>query len=109
MANLNKKDKLTLSSFKEKINEALKNKPRLILFGSKARGDSHSSSDLDVLVILNQLTPEKRQMISDIATDAFLKDGVDISPHIYSQKEYKELLSLQTPFMLSVKEEGLVI
>lgn len=110
MVNLNKKDKSALLNFKEKINKILeKDNPRLILFGSKARGDSDPNSDIDVLVIVNQLTPENRRVISDAATDVFLKDNIDISPHIYSQKEYKELSSLQTPFMLSIKQEGLAV
>jgi predicted nucleotidyltransferase len=30
---------------------------RLILFGSKARGDAHAESDIDVLVELREATP----------------------------------------------------
>lgn len=110
MTKLPKKDKFILSIFKNQIKEILKeDNPRLILFGSKARGDFGYGSDIDILIILKKVTPEKRDIISDIATEIFLKKGIDLSPHIYSEREYQELLLLQTPFMSTVKQEGVII
>lgn len=110
MPKLTQKDKSALSIFKKRMRKALeKDRIRLILFGSKARGDHHPNSDIDVLIIVKNMTPKKSRIISNIATEIFLEKQVDISPHVYSQKEYQKLLSLQTPFMLFVKQEGLII
>lgn len=110
MVKLTQKDKLALSIFKNKLTKALnKDRPHLILFGSKARSDSRPDSDIDVLIIIKEISLQKRQIISDIATEIFLEKQVDISPHVYSQKEYQNFLSLQTPFMLLIKREGLAI
>lgn len=110
MVKLPKKDTIALSDFKHKLAQTLKNeKPKLILFGSKARGDFKRGSDIDVLIILKHSTPEKRRLISDLATDIFLKQKVDISPHIYSRDEYKKFRSLETPFTLLIKQDGIII
>jgi predicted nucleotidyltransferase len=42
---------------------------RLVLFGSRARGEGHEHSDLDVLVLLQGLTPAERREVLDIASD----------------------------------------
>lgn len=110
MVKLSKKDMSALLSFKTKVSRVLsEDNPRLTLFGSKVRGGSKSSSDIDVLVVVERLTSRKRAIISDIATDIYLETDIDISPHIYPKKERGKLLSLQTPFMLSIKQEGLAV
>ncbi|MBI2459826.1 MAG: nucleotidyltransferase domain-containing protein [Parcubacteria group bacterium] len=104
------KDTIAIAYFKDRLARTLEDeRPKLILFGSKARGDFKPGSDIDILIVLKRTTPEKRRLISDVATDIFLKQQVDISPHIYSSNEYKKLRSLETPFMLSVKQDGITI
>lgn len=110
MVKLLEKEKSVLFSFKKRVNNLFKkDNPRLILFGSKARGDFNSNSDTDVIIILKNPTLFKKRAISNFATDIFLDKNIDISPHIYSEKEFKELLALETPFMLSVKKDGVKI
>lgn len=110
MVKLLEKEKIVLLDFRKRVNNAFsKDNPRLILFGSKARGDFKSDSDTDILVILKKLTPYKKRTVSDFATDIFLEKNIDISPHIYSEKEFNELSKLETPFMLSVKKDGVRI
>lgn len=110
MVKLPSKDIKALSDFKTKLAQTfIDERLKLILFGSKARGDFRRDSDIDVLVVLKQSTPKKRRIISDLATDIFLTQRVDISPHIYSHEEYKKFRSLETPFMLSVKQDGVII
>lgn len=110
MVKLLAKEKSVLFDFKKKVKSVFKkDNPRLILFGSKARGDFKPYSDTDVIVVLKKLTLSKKRVVSDFATDIFLDKNIDISPHIYSEKEFKELLALETPFMLSVKKDGVKI
>ncbi len=53
---------------------------RLVLFGSRARGEGHEHSDLDVLVLLRDLTPTERRDVLDIASDLEDTSALVIAP-----------------------------
>lgn len=97
-----------LKIFKSRLRTSLKtDQPELTLFGSYARGDFRKDSDLDLLVVLKKVILNKKNLISDLATDLFLQFNTDLSPHIYSKKEFQKLSQLETPFTLMVKKEGI--
>lgn len=89
---------------------------RLILFGSKARGDDIADSDIDILIILRGkkgiarerfyplgLTdPAWREMVG-ATFDILMKHGADISPTIISEDEYDEW----SPLTARAKAEGI--
>src|SRR2546423_12045420 len=55
---------------------------RIILYGSKARGDDDAESDLDLLVVLRGEVPpdwQDARALSFIAADVGLEAGVDVS------------------------------
>ena len=103
-----KNDQQALDVFKKQIKSDFSvDKPELILFGSKARGDFKKHSDVDLLVVLKKATLKKKTQISNLATDLFFEFNANLSPHIYSKKEFQNLVQLQTPFTLMVKQEGI--
>jgi uncharacterized protein len=53
---------------------------RLVLFGSRARGEGHEQSDLDVLVLVRDLTKAERRAVVNLAYDVELGGGQVISP-----------------------------
>lgn len=53
---------------------------RLVLFGSRARGEGHEASDLDVLVLVRGVTKQERREIIDVAFERDLDAGISISP-----------------------------
>jgi predicted nucleotidyltransferase len=89
---------------------------RLILFGSKARGDSVASSDTDVLVVLRKRTeptkegfypfgstdPTWREIVGT-TFDLLMKYNVTISPTVIGTNEYEE----HSPLMARIKKEGI--
>ncbi|NOY11992.1 MAG: nucleotidyltransferase domain-containing protein [Archaeoglobi archaeon] len=78
---------------------------RVILFGSVARGDIHSESDIDVLII-GSLTLDD---VISISYPILLKYGELISPHIMSEEHYSMLKSRNSGFIKSVEREGIVL
>jgi predicted nucleotidyltransferase len=82
--------------------------PRLkdvILYGSWARGDATSESDIDLLVVLEgEVIPglEIDRMI-DIITDINLDHNVLISVYPISKKNYA---TINSPILLNVRKEG---
>jgi predicted nucleotidyltransferase len=82
---------------------------RLLIYGSKARGNFHKESDIDILVLLEQEDYQARNQISDIAFDLLLKYGVLISPRVINTIEYAKLCRWQTAFIRNVDKDGVPI
>jgi len=81
----------------------------LRLFGSKARGDSDWESDIDVLVVLENLDWDTRMAVVDLCTDISIDLGVLLVPVMYSRAEYGSDLTRVTPFYQAVAREGVPI
>ena len=111
MANkIKEKRKTALMDFKKKLLTALGEDILVLkLFGSQARGDFRKNSDIDILIVLKSLSSRKQHLIVDLTTQILLDHGVDISPHVYSEKDFNYFLHLQTPFTLNIKREGLTL
>lgn len=78
-------------------------------FGSKARGDCDSDSDLDVLVILSNGSPQSRDLVRLTAARVSLEDDVLINTHILSQEQWRRLADQQTPYWQNVRREGVLL
>jgi uncharacterized protein len=52
----------------------------MTLFGSRARGEGRRDSDLDVLVLVQGLSPEERRGVLDDALEVELATGLVLSP-----------------------------
>jgi predicted nucleotidyltransferase len=79
------------------------------LFGSKARGDFDSDSDLDVLVILNNGNPQSRDLVRLTAARVSLEDDVLINTHVLSQEQWRSLADQQTPYWQNVQRDGVLL
>ena len=52
----------------------------VVLFGSRARGEGHAESDLDVLVLIQGLTRDDRRTVIDLAYDVELATRLVVAP-----------------------------
>lgn len=77
----------------------------LYLFGSYARGDARPGSDLDVLVVLDEIESHSREIerTSHVRADLSLEHDTTISLVFSSEEEWRHG---HTPFLTSVRREG---
>lgn len=82
---------------------------KAILYGSRARGDSHKGSDWDILILLDK--DHLEQADYDNVSYPFVLLGCDIgeeiNPIMYTQKEWEAYN--YTPFFENVTREGIVL
>ena len=78
------------------------------LYGSYARGEASSDSDIDVLVVLkgdfNYIEMLKRS--DDFTIALCLENDMQISRAFVSEAEYK---SKQTPFLMNVRRDAVIV
>lgn len=81
----------------------------IFLYGSKARGDFHKESDVDILVISRDKFPlasKESDILSEIGGDILLKYDVYISVVNLSLADYQRNRRLSVPFVYWVEKEG---
>jgi len=80
---------------------------RLIVYGSYARGEAEEGSDLDLLVVLDQVDDPlaERERLSDVILELSLRYGIVLSVLVVSEV----LLKRPKPLFLNVKREGVAV
>jgi len=85
------------------------NDAKIILFGSRARGDSRKDSDWDFLILLNQkVSPEIERKIIDNLFQTELQTEQIFMPVIYNQSDWTTKYSITALFQ-NIKNEGILI
>jgi predicted nucleotidyltransferase len=81
---------------------------RLLLFGSKARGDAVEDSDVDVLVVLHgDVQPgEEIRRAGGIAAELSLANDLVISCAFVSSQRFT---SEKSPFLINIHREGIAL
>lgn len=107
---LTSQEKTFLKQFKTKLEKTLGEQfVEMRLFGSKARGDDHPDSDIDVLVIVSSDDWHIRDKVYDIATDMLLQMDVCISPKVISKNKFDQLRREGTSFIHNVSKDAITI
>ena len=83
---------------------------RIILFGSKARGQAKRGSDLDLLIILRNrnISAEKRTIERVVETELHY-NIYRLSPVIYSVEDYEARKKMGVPFISEVEADGVIL
>ena len=83
---------------------------RLLLFGSKARGDDSPDSDVDVLVVLsNRANDKERTAVSDIVYGVLEACGVFIQTVVISKAQFEHPTGQLRWLTSFAQEEGAVL
>ncbi|HXF93545.1 MAG TPA: nucleotidyltransferase domain-containing protein [Nitrospiraceae bacterium] len=78
----------------------------LKLFGSKTMGRDVEESDIDVLVVVDQNTPELEDQVLEIAFDVNVAHDVYISPRAIGKAVLDDPVWKITPFLRHIATEG---
>jgi predicted nucleotidyltransferase len=95
-----------LSRFREAVAEAYGDRlERVVLFGSRARGDHRPDSDYDVAVFIKGMGRlwDELGVLSEITTDILLDADADVSASPFPAGSYRE----RTPLMGEIRREGI--
>lgn len=80
---------------------------RIVVFGSRVRGDFREDSDLDLLIVVRSL--EGRDGIIHLVHDLELVYDVPLTPTLYTWKEVQENERAGNEFFHNLEREGIVI
>jgi len=81
-----------------------------ILFGSRARGDDRSDSDIDLLIVTERtLNMSERLRVNDIIFDINVAHDTLFSRSIVERREWTEGLTSLLPIHQEVEREGIPV
>ena len=80
---------------------------RVVLFGSKARGESNDDSDIDVLVIVKDEGAARKKTIEWMAQDLAVPSYAVPSVMTRTEGQWAELEAVESPFQRAVELEGI--
>jgi predicted nucleotidyltransferase len=80
---------------------------KMILFGSRARGDYLDESDVDVAILVRGLTREMKNRILDRVAEIELAYLLPIAALVLSEEEFDHLKKRERRIALDIDSEGI--
>ena len=82
---------------------------RVLVYGSKARGDAHDESDVDVLIIVRDDAAEAKRSLRVIGYDLAATSNAVPSIMAYTLAEWQERSDRGYPFQRAVERDGVPV
>lgn len=81
----------------------------VLVYGSKARGDDSPDSDIDVMIVLDDYTPQIEGVIDELVYDINLAYDCLISVVIFGRRELEEGSLSESPLYKRIMAEGVLL
>ena len=107
---ITKKESDALQAFNQRLlSELGKQVRQVILFGSKARGDSALDSDIDVLILADEEGRQVRKTISKISSQIGLDYDVCLGALLIANKRWQQMSSERFSLCRNVERDGILL
>ncbi len=80
---------------------------RVALFGSKARGDAESDSDIDLLLIVKDDRWQTQRPLIELGAEIGLQFDVLFDLRIISEQRWAKMMSMQTGLVQNIAKESI--
>lgn len=103
-----KEDRIILNELRDNLKEIIGSRTiKLILYGSRARGDYDDESDIDIAIIVRGLTRELKKRIIDVVVDIEIKYLTPLSTLLLSEEDFELLKKRERRIALDIEREGI--
>ena len=106
-ANFKVEEKAILQDLKELMKGLLGDRVRLILYGSRARGDYDDESDIDIAIIVRGLRRKEKSQILDRVADIELKYLTPLATLVFAEDDFESLKKRERRIALDIEKEGI--
>ena len=110
LRHLTKNERAALDDFVARLRQDYANQVvRVVLFGSKVRGDFGAESDLDVFVLVKSDDWHLHDELATLSSPISLKYNALISPKVIGPSLYQRMRRLRSFFLENVRKEGVTL
>ena len=109
---MNDIDRQIIAELKKRIPEDIRyHIKKLILFGSRARGDAGEDSDLDIIALVDEKNSEIENKLGDAAYSVMWDNDFRpvISLKVFAESRFQNAVERGFSFYRNVDEEGVVL
>ena len=109
---MNDRDRALIAEFRKRFSaELATHLKRLIVFGSRAKGEAVEDSDLDVIALVDEKTPEIEKQLEDVAYQVMWDHDFRpvISLKVIAESDYASALVKGFSFYKHVEREGVSV
>lgn len=104
---LTRREKQALAEYLTRLREQFGDQVRrVILYGSKVRGDFDAESDIDVFVVVKDDDAQRARALTHLSVDVDLKYDVLLSDFVVPQARYERMAQIREPLYQDLTAEG---
>ena len=97
-----------ITTIKQRLHEVLGDRiQKIILFGSRSRGDAEEDSDYDVLLLVDKRTREIESQVDNIAYEMLDDYGAVVIIFVFEMETFER--ETQEPLFCNIRREGVLL
>ena len=82
---------------------------KFVLYGSRARGDFSEDSDIDIAMVIKDLSPKKKHRILELVAEIEMQAAAAFSVLVLSEEAFERLNQRERRIARDILEEGVAL